>query len=93
MQAKPQIHANLTMMAVSKLLASLKENEMPLTHPNRNRNQSAGRNQMQQKQSGDQHILPEDETALDPHRPHRVSREDMQKMRPADTDSDDTSSS
>lgn len=49
--------------------------------PNRNRNESAERRQPH-KQSGDQHILPEDETELAPHRPHRVSREDMQKHAP-----------
>lgn len=65
---------------------------MTATSPNRNRNQSAGRNQMQQKKSGDQHILPLDEPKEDPHRPHRVSREDMQKLKPADADPDDPTS-
>ena len=62
---------------------------MRMNHPNRDRQQAADRFEMQQKQSGDQHILPEDEPAEDPHRPHRVSREDMQKLRPADPDPDD----
>lgn len=65
---------------------------MTATSPNRNRNQSSDRHQMQQKQSGDQHILPLDEPAEDPHRPHRVSREDMQKLEPVDRDRNDTSS-
>ncbi len=68
---------------------SLKEPTMTMTTPNRNRNQSADRHQMQQKESGDQHILPEDEPSTDPHRPHRISREDMQKLRPTDNDPDD----
>ena len=62
---------------------------MRTTSPNRNKNQASDRFEMQQKQSGDQHILPEDEPKEDPHRPHRVNREDMQKMRPADPDPDD----
>lgn len=62
---------------------------MTMTSPNRDRTQSADRHQMQQKQSGNQHILPEDEAGIDPHRPARVSREDMEKLRPADTDPDD----
>ncbi|TFV93921.1 hypothetical protein E4K72_18870 [Oxalobacteraceae bacterium OM1] len=64
---------------------------MPLTHPNRNRSQAGDRFEIQQKQSGDQHILPEDEPAESPHRPHRVNREDMQKMRPSDPEPDDKS--
>jgi len=60
------------------------------THPNRTRKQSSDGLEMQrQKQSGDQHILPEDDLKEDPHRPHRISREDMQKLRPADPDPDD----
>lgn len=65
---------------------------MTATSPNRNRNQSSDRHQMQQKQSGDQHVLPLDEPAEDPRRPHRVSREDMQKLKPADPDPDDSAS-
>jgi hypothetical protein len=65
------------------------EKEFAMNHPNRDRNQAAGRFGTQQKQSGDQHLLPEDEPLQDPHRPHRVSREDMQKLRPADPDPDD----
>jgi len=56
---------------------------MPQTTPNRNRNQSAERHQ-RQKKSGDQHLLPEDEPLESPHRPHRLSREDMQKVMPAE---------
>jgi hypothetical protein len=63
-----------------------------MTSPNRNSQQAADRFDMQQKQSGDQHILPEDEPQEDPHRPHRVNREDMQKMRPANPEPDDPAS-
>jgi hypothetical protein len=65
---------------------------MNMTHPNRNRTQAADRFEMQQKESGDQHILPEDEPAEDPHRPHRVNREDMDKLRPINPDPDDPAS-
>jgi len=65
---------------------------MRVTSPNRNRQQASDRFEMQQKESGDQHILPEDEPQEDPHRPHRVNREDMQKLRPADPDPDDPAS-
>lgn len=61
---------------------------MKLTNPNRDRDQSTGSNEARRKQSGDQHILPADEPAEDPHRPHRLSREDMQKLRPT-PDADD----
>lgn len=61
---------------------------MRQTNPNRNRNQSV-HNQQKEKQSGDQHLLPEDEPGLDPHRPHRISREDMQKLRPAEPDEEE----
>ncbi|HJV83913.1 MAG TPA: hypothetical protein VJ698_00440 [Noviherbaspirillum sp.] len=63
---------------------------MSLTSPNRNRTHSTGLEEKRRKESGDQHILPEDEPRQDPHRPHRVSREDMQKMRAPDQDEDDT---
>lgn len=62
---------------------------MTQTTPNRNRVQTADRHLMQKK-SGDQHLLPEDEPMEDPHRPHRLSREDMQKMRPAEPESDES---
>jgi hypothetical protein len=65
---------------------------MKLNNPNRNRNQSVDRNETQRKQSGDQHILPPDEPAEDPHRPHRISREDMQKLRPTESDPDEPAS-
>lgn len=65
---------------------------MRVTHPNRNRQQAADRFEMQQKQSGDQHILPVDEPAEDPHRPQRVRAQDMQKLLPGDQDQDDTAS-
>ncbi|HJV76341.1 MAG TPA: hypothetical protein VJ654_19120 [Noviherbaspirillum sp.] len=64
---------------------------MPQTNPNRTKNQTV-HNQNREKQSGDQHLLPEDEPLEDPHRPHRISREDMQKLRPADPDPDDPAS-
>lgn len=64
---------------------------MRTTNPNRDKNQSV-HNQQKEKQSGDQHLLPEDEPREDPHRPHRISREDMQKLRPADADPDDPTS-
>lgn len=62
---------------------------MNMSNPNRDRTQAADRFETQQKQSGDQHILPQDEPGVDPHRPHRINREDMQKLRPADQDPDD----
>lgn len=55
---------------------------MPTTNPNRDKKQSTNRFDTQQKQSGDQHVLPLDDTGEAPHRPHRVSREDMQKLEP-----------
>jgi len=61
---------------------------MPQTNPNRNRNQSV-HNLRRQKQSGDQHILPEDEPEFDPYRPHRVSREDMQKINRPEPDTNE----
>lgn len=64
---------------------------MPQTHPNRNKNQTV-HNRQREKQSGDQHILPENEAAYDPHRPHRMSREDMQKIMPPETDPDEPTS-
>lgn len=48
---------------------------MNVTKPNRTRIADADRNEMRQKQSGDQHILPLDESEEDPYRPHRVSRQ------------------
>lgn len=52
---------------------------MPQTHPNRTRNDTV-HNPKREKESGDQHLLPEDEPLQDPHQPHRLSREDMQKL-------------
>lgn len=60
---------------------------MSTNNPNRNRNQSADRTRMRYKQSGDQHIFPEDESAQAP-RTHRLSREDMQKFSSAPPPSD-----
>lgn len=62
---------------------------MTQTSPNRNRNQSAERNQ-RHKKSGDQHLLPEDEPLQDPHRPHRLNREDMQKIEPVEPEPDES---
>jgi hypothetical protein len=53
---------------------------MSTNNPNRNRNHSADRNRMPQKNSGDQHIFPEDEFAQNPYRSHRISREDMHRF-------------
>ncbi|HYD80763.1 MAG TPA: hypothetical protein VEC06_13215 [Paucimonas sp.] len=50
---------------------------MNVSKPNRTRIADADRNDMQQKQSGDQHILPLDESDEDPYRPHRVSRQNQ----------------
>lgn len=55
---------------------------MTVNKPNRTNTQDADRNETQRKESGDQHILPVDEPARDPHRPRRVSRDDMQKILP-----------
>lgn len=60
-----------------------KELVMPFTKPNRTRSQSADRNEMQQKQSGDQHTLPVDDPDEGEDRPQRVNRQDIQKT-PAD---------
>ncbi|MDB5771074.1 MAG: hypothetical protein V7606_1802 [Burkholderiales bacterium] len=58
-------------------------------NPNRVRNQISDLDLIMQKKSGDQHIEPQDESAEAPHRPHRVNREDMQKlMDPKHTDTD-----
>lgn len=56
------------------------------TSPNRTRNQIADLDRIMQKKSGDQHIEPQDESAEAPYRPHRVNREDMQKVMPPPTD-------
>lgn len=65
---------------------------MRQNHPNRIRNQSAATQLVRQKQSGDQHILPGFEADEAPHRPHRLNREDMQKLEPG-SESDDTTDS
>lgn len=65
---------------------------MNATKPNRSRTMSTDRHEMSQKRSGDQHILPADETAESPHRPHRLSREDMQKLRPTEREPDEPTS-
>lgn len=48
---------------------------MNVKKPNRTRNTDSDRSQMQQKQSGDQHILPLDAMDEDQHHPHRLSRQ------------------
>jgi hypothetical protein len=55
--------------------ANLEGAAMNVKKPNRTRTTDADRNEMQQKQSGDQHILPLDESDEDPYRPHRASRQ------------------
>jgi len=62
---------------------------MNTTSPNRSRKQSASSSESRRKQSGDQHVLPLGDTAEAPHRPHRISREDMQKLPPDVPDSDE----
>jgi hypothetical protein len=57
-----------------------KEFEMTQTKPNRTRNDSANRHEVNNKDSGDQHMLPEFEPEQTPHRPHRLNREDMDKI-------------
>lgn len=61
---------------------------MTIRKPNRTHVQSSDATQMQRrKESGDQHIFPIDEPAEDPHRPHRISRQDMQKTLPPEKES------
>jgi hypothetical protein len=55
---------------------------MTIMKPNRTRIQSNGGDEIQRKQSGDQHMFPTDDADADPHRPHRTSRRDMQKALP-----------
>jgi hypothetical protein len=52
---------------------------MNISKPNRMRAQSADHHETQQKASGDQHILPLDDSDDAPHRPHRLNRQDMNK--------------
>lgn len=59
---------------------------MPQTKPNRTRNDSATRHGINNKDSGDQHMLPEFEEEQAPHRPHRLNREDMDKAPPAENE-------
>lgn len=62
-------------------------------NPNRVRNQISELDQIMQKKSGDQHIEPQDESAEAPYRPHRVNREDMQKVMPPPREPDEPQSS
>lgn len=62
---------------------------MPTTNPNRDKTHSTGREEVRRKQSGDQHMLPEGEPMEDPHRPHRLNRQDMQKPDNPQPDEDD----
>ncbi len=65
---------------------------MPIMKPNRTRIQSNGGDEIQRKQSGDQHLFPTDDSDSDPHRPHRTSRRDMQKTLPRGSADIDTGS-
>jgi hypothetical protein len=65
---------------------------MSTNSPNRFRQEIANPKRNHQKESGDQHVLPQDEPAEAPHRPHRVNREDMQKIIPPSTEPDDPNS-
>ena len=53
---------------------------MKLNNPNRIKRQVGDYDQILQKKSGDQHIAPQDDSQEAPHRPHRMNREDMQKI-------------
>lgn len=64
---------------------------MRQTNPNRTRQDSANRHEVMNKDSGDQHLLPEHEPENSPHRPHRLNREDMDKIPRSDQDKGDTS--
>jgi hypothetical protein len=66
-----------------------KEFVMHQTNPNRTRNQTGERLKGQHKKSGDQHLVPEDELPQEPSHPHRLNRDDMQKIELPDTDSDE----
>jgi hypothetical protein len=63
------------------------------TSPNRIRHQISELDLIMQKKSGDQHIEPQDEPPEAPYRPHRVNREDMQKVMPPSKDDDDSKTS
>lgn len=65
---------------------------MQTNNPNRIKTQVSKLDQILHKKSGDQHIEPQDESAEAPHRPHRVSREDMQKINLPGRDEEDTQS-
>jgi hypothetical protein len=53
---------------------------MKANHPNRIKRQISHLDEILQKKSGDQHIEPQEEPLETPHRPHRVNREDMEKL-------------
>lgn len=59
---------------------------MQQTNPNRTRNQTGERYKGQHKKSGDQHLLPEDDIEEAQRHPHRLNREDMQKILPSDNE-------
>jgi hypothetical protein len=71
--------------------ANQKELAMHTNNPNRIKRQIANFDEILQKKSGDQHIEPQDEQGEAPHRPHRVNREDMQKIVLPNRDSDESS--
>jgi hypothetical protein len=66
---------------------------MNTNNPNRIKTQIANLDRITQKKSGDQHIEPQDEPPEAPYRPHRVNREDMQKIIPPSPDTDEPKSS
>ena len=53
---------------------------MKSNNPNRIKRQVGSHDQILQKKSGDQHLAPQDESQQAAHRPHRLNREDMQKI-------------
>ena len=63
---------------------------MRQTTPHRTRNQSAERYVGQHKKSGAQHLLPEDDQEQAAHQPHRLNRDDMQKILDTDEDQSET---
>ena len=58
---------------------------MHTNNPNRTKRRMADVDAILQKKSGDLHIDPQDEQVA-AHRPHRVSRGDLQKIMPASQD-------
>jgi hypothetical protein len=71
---------------------SLKGIDMTIMKPNRTRIHSNGGNEINRKQSGDQHVLAMDDPESDPYRPHRSNRRDIQKALPSGRSTDDAGS-